>query len=99
MCRSTSRAIFWSARRRAFGPSTRPSRSRPWRRISREPSRCRRVRALPRAGFFPGSTIGNFEPGEAKAFLRHAAAILGPGAALVVGVDLVKDADVLNRAY
>src|SRR4051794_13365598 len=57
------------------------------------------IRALPRAGFFPGSTIGNFEPEEAKAFLRHAAAILGPGAALVVGVDLVKDEEVLNRAY
>jgi dimethylhistidine N-methyltransferase len=57
------------------------------------------IRALPRAGFFPGSTIGNFEPEDAKAFLRHAAAILGPGAALVVGVDLVKDDEVLNRAY
>ena len=31
------------------------------------------VRARPRVGFFPGSTIGNFEPPEAKAFLRQAA--------------------------
>jgi L-histidine N-alpha-methyltransferase len=57
------------------------------------------VKAMPRAGFFPGSTIGNFEPEEAKNFLRHAAAILGPGAPFIVGVDLVKDEDVLNRAY
>jgi dimethylhistidine N-methyltransferase len=55
--------------------------------------------ARPRIGFFPGSTIGNFEPHEAQALLRHAAAMLGPGALFVIGVDLVKDADVLTRAY
>jgi dimethylhistidine N-methyltransferase len=55
--------------------------------------------ARPRVGFFPGSTIGNFEPHEATALLRHAAAMLGPGALFIVGVDLVKDPDVLNRAY
>jgi dimethylhistidine N-methyltransferase len=53
----------------------------------------------PRIGFFPGSTIGNFEPHEAQALLRHAAAMLGPGALFIIGVDLVKDTDVLNRAY
>ena len=52
-----------------------------------------------RVGFFPGSTIGNFEPHEAAAFLRNAAQILGPGATLIVGADLIKDADVLNAAY
>ena len=52
-----------------------------------------------RIGFFPGSTIGNFEPHEAAAFLRNAANILGPGASLIVGVDLIKPADVLNAAY
>jgi dimethylhistidine N-methyltransferase len=57
------------------------------------------IEALPRAGFFPGSTIGNFEPHEASAFLRHAGRILGRGAALILGVDLVKDLDVLNKAY
>ena len=57
------------------------------------------VRGLPLAGFFPGSTIGNFDPDDAKAFLRNAAGILGPGAPFIVGVDLVKDEDVLNRAY
>ena len=50
-------------------------------------------------GFFPGSTIGNFEPHEACAFLRHAGRMLGRGAALIIGVDLVKDTSVLNAAY
>jgi dimethylhistidine N-methyltransferase len=58
-----------------------------------------KVRALPRAGFFPGSTIGNFEPLAAVAFLRNAARILGRDAVLIVGVDLVKDPDVLRAAY
>jgi len=53
----------------------------------------------PRTGFFPGSTIGNFEPHEAARFLRHAARILGRDAVFVVGVDLVKPADILYRAY
>jgi dimethylhistidine N-methyltransferase len=52
-----------------------------------------------RVGFFPGSTIGNFEPHEAAAFLRNAGRILGAGATLIVGVDLVKPVDVLNAAY
>jgi len=52
-----------------------------------------------RIGFFPGSTIGNFEPHEAAGFLRNAANILGRGAALIVGVDLIKSAEVLNAAY
>jgi L-histidine Nalpha-methyltransferase len=55
--------------------------------------------ALPRVGFFPGSTIGNFEPYEAARFLRHIGAVLEPGSLLVVGIDLVKDEATLNRAY
>ncbi len=54
---------------------------------------------LARVGFFPGSTIGNFEPHEAAKFLHHAGAILGPGTVLVIGVDLVKDAKILCPAY
>ena len=57
------------------------------------------VRIMPRVGFFPGSTIGNFEPHEAAAFLRHAGRILGRGATFIVGVDLIKDTQVLQRAY
>jgi dimethylhistidine N-methyltransferase len=54
---------------------------------------------VPRTGFFPGSTIGNFEPHEACSFLRHARQILGAGSTLIIGVDLVKDKDALNAAY
>lgn len=52
-----------------------------------------------RVGFFPGSTIGNFDPPEAEAFLRHAGRILGPGSRMIVGVDLVKNRDVMRAAY
>jgi dimethylhistidine N-methyltransferase len=57
------------------------------------------VSDLPKIGFFPGSTIGNFEPHDASAFLRHAGTILGAGAVMIVGVDLIKDEAVLNAAY
>jgi dimethylhistidine N-methyltransferase len=57
------------------------------------------IAVLPRVGFFPGSTIGNFEPHEAAKFLRHAGAMLGTGAVLIIGVDLVKDASILCSAY
>lgn len=52
-----------------------------------------------RVGFFPGSTIGNFTPEAAGHFLAHAAQVLGPGAAFVVGFDLVKPVEVLEAAY
>lgn len=52
-----------------------------------------------RVGFFPGSTIGNFEPHEAAAFLRNAGRILGSGSTLIVGADLIKPVEVLNAAY
>ncbi|ANQ84911.1 hypothetical protein dqs_1873 [Azoarcus olearius] len=51
-----------------------------------------------RVGFFPGSTIGNFAPDEALAFLRRLAVLLR-GGGLLVGVDLVKDPAVLHAAY
>jgi dimethylhistidine N-methyltransferase len=53
----------------------------------------------PRTGFFPGSTIGNFGPDEAVAFLVAARRLLGAGAQFVVGADLVKDPAVLEAAY
>jgi dimethylhistidine N-methyltransferase len=58
-----------------------------------------KVRSMPLIGFFPGSTIGNFTPQEAERFLRMARCILGDGAHLIVGIDLVKDADTLVAAY
>lgn len=57
------------------------------------------VKDMPKVGFFPGSTIGNFDPHEASAFLRSARAILGKGATMIVGVDLEKDERVLHDAY
>jgi L-histidine N-alpha-methyltransferase len=48
---------------------------------------------------FLGSTIGNFEPEEAEAFLRNIRRSLQPGDALLIGFDLIKDPTVLNAAY
>ncbi len=50
-------------------------------------------------GFFPGSTIGNFEPREAEDFLRRARTTLRAGARMLLGADLVKDPKVLEAAY
>lgn len=52
-----------------------------------------------RVVYFPGSTIGNLAPEEAHAFLRMTRGQLGPGGAMLVGVDLKKDANVLHAAY
>jgi dimethylhistidine N-methyltransferase len=52
-----------------------------------------------RVAFFPGSTVGNFHPSEAAKFLARVARMVGKGGALVLGVDLVKDPDVLHAAY
>jgi dimethylhistidine N-methyltransferase len=51
-----------------------------------------------RVGFFPGSSIGNFTPDEALAFLRQSARLLR-GGGLLIGVDLVKDPALLHAAY
>ena len=48
--------------------------------------------------FYPGSSIGNFTPDEALAFLRQVRA-QADGGGLVIGVDLVKDSAVLEAAY
>jgi L-histidine N-alpha-methyltransferase len=58
-----------------------------------------RISSLSRVGFFPGSTIGNYEPTEAKRPLQHVGSIFGKSSILVVGVDLVKDSHVLTNAY
>lgn len=49
--------------------------------------------------YFPGSTIGNFDPIPARNFLEQIASVCGPGGALLIGVDLKKDPNVLHRAY
>lgn len=48
--------------------------------------------------FYPGSSIGNFDPAGALSLLRQARAVAGAGA-LLIGVDLVKDESVLVSAY
>jgi len=54
---------------------------------------------LARAAFFPGSSIGNFEPDDACALLRRVGCYLGEGGKLLIGVDLKKDTSTLNAAY
>jgi dimethylhistidine N-methyltransferase len=49
--------------------------------------------------YFPGSTIGNFPLSEAKDLLTNIAHIIEPGGVLLLGVDLVKDARILEAAY
>ncbi|WP_157203379.1 L-histidine N(alpha)-methyltransferase [Methylomicrobium agile] len=49
--------------------------------------------------FFPGSSIGNLTPGEAAALLKRIARLVGDGGGLLIGVDLVKNVDVLEAAY
>ncbi len=48
---------------------------------------------------FFGSTIGNFDPGPRRRFLRSVRKLLGPEGHLLLGVDLIKDASVLENAY
>jgi dimethylhistidine N-methyltransferase len=52
-----------------------------------------------RIGFFPGSTIGNFNRDDAVSFLRSVRQVLGVRSALLVGVDLIKDPSTLIAAY
>ncbi len=49
--------------------------------------------------YFPGSTIGNFDPIAARHFLERIAGLCVPGSGLLIGVDLKKDPSVLHRAY
>ncbi len=49
--------------------------------------------------FYPGSTLGNFLPQRAKSFLAQMAKLIGPGGALILGLDQIKDKEILERAY
>lgn len=57
------------------------------------------VAALPKLGFFPGSTIGNLIARSAVDLLRRMRATLGVGAQLLIGMDRIKDEAMLVRAY
>lgn len=53
----------------------------------------------PRLLAFLGGTIGNLLPAERAVFLARMRRLLAPGDALLLGTDLVKDEEVLVRAY
>jgi len=53
----------------------------------------------PYNAFFPGSSIGNFEPDAALRLLRHVRGLLGQSGGLLIGVDLKKDTRILEQAY
>jgi L-histidine N-alpha-methyltransferase len=62
-------------------------------------SRCLRDGADRSIVLFLGSNIGNFDPGEARNFLRETRKLMRPGDALLLGADLKKDASVLEPGY
>ncbi|MCX7513076.1 L-histidine N(alpha)-methyltransferase [Frateuria hangzhouensis] len=64
-----------------------------------KPMQLPRLGRAPRLGFFPGSTIGNFVASEAVDLLRAMARTLGDAAQLLIGVDRIKDPQVLVPAY
>ena len=57
------------------------------------------IEHMPRLGFFPGSTIGNFVPWSATDLLRQFRQLLGPCAQLLIGMDRVKPVERLLAAY
>ncbi len=57
------------------------------------------VKTMPKLGFFPGSTIGNMVPRTSVDLLRSMRETLGDNAKLLIGMDLIKDTEVLEAAY
>ena len=57
------------------------------------------ITSAQKLGFFPGSSIGNFSPHEAWGFLQGVRNTLGKDGAMLIGVDLQKDKQVLEAAY
>jgi dimethylhistidine N-methyltransferase len=49
--------------------------------------------------FYPGSSIGNFNPNQVSSFFKNIASICNGSGGLLIGVDLVKDSQVLQKAY
>lgn len=49
--------------------------------------------------YFPGSTVGNFEPSDAVGLLKNVAELSGPTGGLLIGIDLQKDVRVIEAAY
>ena len=78
----------------------------PWLEVHAACTDFTRLMALPptspegrRLAFFPGSSIGNFNPDAAVGFLGMIADMVGPGGQLLIGVDLKKDQAILEAAY
>ena len=78
----------------------------PWLEVHAACTDFTRLMALPptspegrRLAFFPGSSIGNFDPDAAVVFLGMIADMVGPGGQLLIGVDLKKDKAILEAAY
>ena len=67
-----------------------------FQRAANCPAACASERRL---FFYPGSSIGNFTPDEARAFLRRARAQCDDDGGLLIGIDLVKDSAMLDAAY
>jgi dimethylhistidine N-methyltransferase len=59
------------------------------------PKKCHKQKVA----YFPGSSIGNFGPESARKLLTHIAAVCETGGALLIGIDLAKDPEVLHYAY
>jgi len=57
------------------------------------------LKEIDKVAFFPGTTIGNFEPEDAILFLQRIGKLVSHNGGLLIGVDLKKDPDVLDRAY
>ena len=54
---------------------------------------------MQKIAFFPGSSIGNFEPAEAINFMSQVVNAVGDGGGMLIGVDLKKDKKILDAAY
>jgi dimethylhistidine N-methyltransferase len=57
------------------------------------------VRSSKRVFFYPGSSIGNFDPDQALVFLRQMRAACSEDGGILIGVDLIKEFGLLNTAY
>jgi dimethylhistidine N-methyltransferase len=53
----------------------------------------------PRVGFYPGSSLGNFDRPQARLLLTHFAELLGPDGRLLIGIDQPREAARLEAAY
>ena len=90
-----------------FDEAERLARECPWLEVTALAGDFQDVRIRARIGnapgrpllFFPGSTLGNFEPPQAADFLRDVRHLLGQDARCVIGIDLVKPLAPLELAY